>query len=64
MTNEQIAQMFHEQYEELAPSFGYETREASRKPWSEVPANNRALMIAVVGKVRAALEALSEDNHE
>jgi hypothetical protein len=48
---EQIAQRFHEAYEELAPSHGYETREASRKPWSEVPQNNKSLMIAVVGRL-------------
>jgi hypothetical protein len=46
---EQIAQAFHEAYERLAPSFGYRTREASAKPWSEVPEQNRNLMVAVVG---------------
>ncbi|WP_327376191.1 hypothetical protein OG393_20930 [Streptomyces sp. NBC_01216] len=48
---EEIARSFHEAYEELAPSHGYETREASRKPWSDVPEQNRALMIAVVGRL-------------
>ena len=57
MTDEQIAQAFHEAYERLAPSFGYETREASAKPWADVPANNRALMTAVAGEVRAVLAA-------
>lgn len=46
--SEAIAQAFHEAYERLAPSFGYSTREASAKPWSEVPQNNRSLMIATV----------------
>lgn len=55
MTDEQIAQAFHEAYERLAPSFGYATREASAKPWADVPANNRALMTAVAGEVRALL---------
>jgi hypothetical protein len=45
---EQIAQAFHETYERLAPDFGYETREASAKPWAEVPEQNRSLMVAVV----------------
>lgn len=45
---EQIAEAFHDAYERLAPDHGYETREASRKPWSEVPENNRELMTAVV----------------
>lgn len=47
----EIAQQFHEAYEELAPSHGYETREASRKPWSEVPEQNKSLMIAVVERL-------------
>lgn len=48
---EELAQLFHETYEELAPEHGYETREASRKPWSEVPENNRNLMIAVCSRI-------------
>ena len=48
MTAEQIAQAFHEAYERLAPDFGYKTREASAKPWDDVPEQNRSLMIAVV----------------
>lgn len=44
---EKLAKLFHDTYEELAPSHGYETREASRKPWAEVPENNKSLMIAV-----------------
>lgn len=50
-TAEQIAQQFHEAYEELAPSHGYETRKASRRPWSEVPEQNKSLMIAVVTRL-------------
>lgn len=43
-----VAAAFHAAYEDLAPQHGYETREASRKPWGDVPENNRALMRAVV----------------
>ncbi len=50
--DEALAQRFHETYERLAPSFGYETREASAKPWAEVPERNRALMIAVCSEIR------------
>ncbi len=45
---EEIAKAFHETYERLAPSHGYETRETSAKPWSEVPEKNKSLMIATV----------------
>ncbi|MFE4658370.1 hypothetical protein ACFRFJ_17030 [Streptomyces hydrogenans] len=48
---DEIAQQFHEAYEDLAPSHGYETREASRKPWAEVPETNRSLMVAVVRRL-------------
>jgi putative Ca2+/H+ antiporter (TMEM165/GDT1 family) len=41
-----VARMFHEAYEELAPAYGYKTREASAKPWEDVPEQNRRLMIA------------------
>jgi hypothetical protein len=54
---ETLARRFHEAYERLAPSFGYETREASAKPWAEVPENNRKLMIAVCAEIAAALPA-------
>lgn len=57
VTDDEVARLFHEAYERLAPSFGYETRKASAVPWLDVPDNNRRLMTAVVGEVRAALEA-------
>jgi hypothetical protein len=44
---EQLAELFHETYERLAPSYGYRTRKESAKPWSEVPKENKTLMIAV-----------------
>lgn len=44
---ENLARMFHMFYEHLAPMYGYETREASAKPWADVPEKNRRLMIAV-----------------
>jgi len=43
-----VAQAFHETYERLAPSVGYETRPESAVPWEQVPAENRRLMIDVV----------------
>lgn len=53
---EQLAQRFHEAYERLAPSYGYETRKDSAKPWSEVPEKNRNLMTAVCGEMLALLK--------
>lgn len=43
-----IAQRFHEAYERLAPDHGYRTREASAKPWADVPVANKGLMVATV----------------
>jgi hypothetical protein len=50
---EVIAKRFHEAYEALAPRFGYKTRDAGAKPWAEVPADNRALMVATVDHLLA-----------
>lgn len=44
---EALACRFHETYERLAPSHGYETRKASAVPWADVPEKNKSLMIAV-----------------
>jgi hypothetical protein len=46
-TPEELARAFHETYERLAPSHGYETRRESAVPWEDVPENNKNLMIAV-----------------
>lgn len=48
---EEIARRFHEAYEDLAPSRGYETRKASAKPWEQVPDDNKALMIDTVQRL-------------
>ncbi|KKL09250.1 hypothetical protein LCGC14_2567760, partial [marine sediment metagenome] len=48
---EELACKFHQTYERLAPDFGYETREASAKPWNDVPENNRKLMTAVCAEL-------------
>lgn len=43
-----IAEQFHAAYENLAPTYGYKTRDESAVPWQEVPAANRQLMEATV----------------
>ena len=43
-----LAQSFHEAYEFLAPQHGYKTREESAVRWADVPARNKALMVATV----------------
>lgn len=50
-TAEDLARLFHETYERLAPGFGYETREASRTTWELVPEQNKRLMIAVCAEL-------------
>lgn len=59
MQAEELAQLFHETYEHLAPDYGYRTREASAKPWYQVPDNNKALMIAVCAEILKAFEPIS-----
>lgn len=46
-----VAVCFHSHYERLAPDFGYVTRPDSAVPWSQVPEQNRRLMVAVAGHV-------------
>ncbi len=53
ISNEEIARLFHEAYERLAPSFGYSTRPETRSFDAESP--NGRLMIAVAGEVKSAL---------
>ena len=48
-TWEYVARCFHSHYEALAPEFGYETRPDSAVPWSDVPEQNRRLMVATTG---------------
>ena len=50
---ERIARAFHESYELIAPECRYETRRMSRKPWDQVPAPNRELMIRTVENLLA-----------
>ena len=49
--DEFVAKNFHRIYEELAPHFGYKTRNASAVPLEDVPKENKALMIAVVHRL-------------
>lgn len=48
---ELMARRFHEAYERLAPTFGYETRPESAVPWDQVPEQNRELMVAVCAEL-------------
>ena len=55
MTAEQLAQLFHDTYERLAPEFGYTTRKSSAQPWADVPEPNKSLMIATAKAVMREL---------
>ena len=64
MKADQLARLFHETYERLAPDFGYRTREASAKPWHEVPEQNRALMVATCAEVLVAMDQANAPKSE
>lgn len=51
----QVARFFHDTYEELAPSFGYDTRPETKVAWDDLPAENRKLMIATTIVVLARM---------
>jgi len=46
---EEIAILFHETYERLAPQFGYETRKDTKEFDKNSP--NGKLMVAVIGEI-------------
>ena len=45
---EAIARRFHAAYEAQADFYGWETQEATRTRWDELPTANKALMLSVV----------------
>lgn len=53
-TRVRIARQFHEEYEHMAPAYGWETQEASRADWDDLPSNQRRLMVHVIGNLQAA----------
>lgn len=56
MTAEELAELFHETYERLAPDFGYTSRRSTAVPWRDVPEPNKSLMIAVAAQVMEELK--------
>jgi hypothetical protein len=46
--SEWIAMAFHDASERLAPGFGWETQARAHRPWTEIPIENRRVVIAVV----------------
>lgn len=60
MSPEQVARMFHECYERLAPSFGCETRKETRS--FDAHSANGKLMIAVCEVVARAIETRSRND--
>lgn len=48
---EHFARLFHEVYERRAPDFQWETQFASKGDWTDLPRNQRLLMLEVVGEV-------------
>lgn len=50
---EVVARKFHDEYEHLAPLYGWETQERSRVEWGDLPENQRKLMVHVVGNLIA-----------
>lgn len=54
---ERLCEVMHDAYEQAAAGAGWETQQASRKPWADVPEPNRVTMRAAV---RALLAAQSD----
>jgi len=58
----ELAILFHETYERLAPKFGYETRTETRKFDPTTP--NGRLMVSVCGEILSTLAATDTTGHE
>jgi len=56
-----VAKHFHETYERLAPRYNYVTRPESSVSWSEVPHENKSLMVETV---RIVLEGFADDAYD
>jgi hypothetical protein len=52
---ERLCEVMHDAYEAAAVGAGWETQQASRKPWADVPEANKATMRAAVSALLAAL---------
>lgn len=57
MSDEQIAMLFHDTYERLGPSFGWDTQQRCKREWADLPPENKHLMVATCKEVRALLAA-------
>jgi len=56
MKTEALAKFMHDQYESLAPIYGWETQESARTDFDKLPESNRKLMIDVAGRVLSHFE--------
>lgn len=56
MSPEQLAELFHETYEHLAPAFGWRTKKGCNVPFYLLPQRNKALMVATCQTVLNALQ--------
>ena len=55
---ERYCEIMHDAYEKAAVGAGWETQQASRKPWADVPEANKETMRAAV---RALLVAVDDE---
>lgn len=51
----ELAKVFHDTYESLAPVYDYKIRTTSAVPWQDVSENNRNLLVATIEAVLAHL---------
>jgi hypothetical protein len=56
---ETACEVMHDAYEKAAVGAGWQTQEASRKPWSGVPEANKVTMRAAVAALMDHLETAS-----
>lgn len=64
MNLEKACEIMHDAYELAAVDSGWETQEASRKPWADVPEANKETMRAAVRALLAEIEVERLKKHK
>jgi hypothetical protein len=64
MNLEQACEIMHIAYEKAATDAGWETQEASRVPWADVPEANKATMRAAVQALWDAMKVPGLTSHQ
>lgn len=64
MNPKQLAELFHETYERLAPAFGWKTKKGCNVKFADLPQRNKVLMITTCQTVLTKLNQEVENENK